>query len=388
MKLVGNTMNIMMINTIYSPFKIGGAEVSVQLLAEELERKGNIVTVLTLHEGKERKVSKVNNVTVVYLPLRNLYWPFSGKSQSKIKKILWHAIDNYNPLMAFSVARELEFFKPDLVHTNNISGFSVSIWKVIKNKNIKIIHTSRDYYLFHPNSTMYGGNGDLASDNVAVKFWSFLKRRASKHVDVYVGISKFIKNFHVENGFFEKAHAGYIYNSVNSIRTEKSKPPYYRVGFIGRLTKDKGFDDFCNYIRKLKDNNRDIKAVAAGRFNSGPESHELKALAESCSVDVLGFVSLETFFASVDVVVLPVKWREPFGRVIVESVFAEKVVLTNAVGGISELIELLPNVRVINDNPIDLQTLVLEPIDDEVIAMFSSKIIALAYIEFYNTEAA
>ncbi|RJF58911.1 glycosyltransferase [Serratia inhibens] len=375
-----------MINTIYSPFKIGGAEVSVQLLAEELEKKGNTVTVLTLHDEKARKVSTINNVTVVYLPLKNLYWPFDGKQQSKIKKLFWHIIDNYNPLMARSVANELDNFKPDLVHTNNIAGFSVAIWEVIKRKNIKLIHTSRDYYLFHPNSTMYEGNGDLSVNKPVVKFWSFLKKVKSKHVDVYVGISEFIKDFHVENGFFAKARKKYIYNSVDSIKFEKKESPSWRVGFIGRLTRDKGFDDFCHYVKKLKKNNSDIKAVAAGRFNSGGDSQELKVLAENCSVELLGFISLDTFFSSVDVVVLPVKWREPFGRVVVESVFAEKMVLTNAVGGIAELALLLPNIHVIDDNVlVELDKLEIKSVDSDTIGMFSPKKIAKEYFEVYNS---
>lgn len=385
MKVVENKMNIMLVNTIYSPYKVGGAEVSVQLLAEELEKKGNNVTVLALHYEKQRKVSIINNVTVVYLPLKNLYWPFDGKQHSKIKKLFWHIIDNYNPLMARSVANELDNFKPDVVHTNNISGFSVAIWGKIKSRGIKLIHTSRDYYLFHPNSTMYGENGDLAVDKPAVKFWSFVKKIKSEHVDVYVGISEFIKDFHVENGFFSRAKKKYIYNSVDIIEFEKKESPSCRVGFIGRLTKDKGFDDFCYYVRELKKNNSDIKAFAAGRFNSGSDSQELKALAENCSVNLLGFVSLDTFLSSVDVVVLPVKWREPFGRVVVESVLAKKIVLTNSVGGITELAKILPNIHIIDDNtPIVLDKLVYKMVANEAIAIFNPEKIAIKYFEAYT----
>lgn len=116
-------------------------------------------------------------------------------------------------------------------------------------------------------------------------------------------------------------------------------------------------------MRELKKNNSDIKAFAAGRFNSGSDSLELKTLAENCAVDLLGFVSLDTFLSSVDVVVLPVKWREPFGRVVVESVLAKKIVLTNAVGGITELAKILPNIHIIDDNaPILLDKLVFKTV--------------------------
>jgi len=47
-------MKIMMINTLYHPYKVGGAEVSVQLLAEKLANMGHTVSVVTLHNKSER----------------------------------------------------------------------------------------------------------------------------------------------------------------------------------------------------------------------------------------------------------------------------------------------------------------------------------------------
>lgn len=48
-------MRVLIVNTLYYPYKIGGAEVSVQLLAEELTRKGHQVRVVCLHHEKEKK---------------------------------------------------------------------------------------------------------------------------------------------------------------------------------------------------------------------------------------------------------------------------------------------------------------------------------------------
>jgi len=87
----------------------------------------------------------------------------------------------------------------------------------------------------------------------------------------------------------------------------------------------------------------------------------------------------------VDVVVLPVKWREPFGRVVVESVLAKKIVLTNAVGGITELAKILPNIHIIDDNaPILLDKLVFKTVGNDAIAIFNPEKIATKYFEAYN----
>ncbi|KYQ95118.1 glycosyltransferase family 4 protein [Serratia sp. TSA_198.1] len=374
-------MKILIVNTIYSPFKVGGAEVSVQLLAEELVKIGHSVRVVTLHDEKNRKSATINGVDVCYLPLKNLYWPFDSNAnrQSSLKKLLWHIIDNYNPVMAKLFAKELDDFKPDVVHTNNVCGFSVAIWKEVSKRSIKLIHTSRDYYLLHPSSTLYAKNENINTNALSVRIWSFLKRHASKHVDVYVGISDFIKTFHVDNGFFSKSQSRYIYNAVNKPIYEANKFNATHFGFIGRLTKDKGFDDYCAFARK----NPDALYYAAGRFANDHEGVELKELAEKSSVKLLGFVSVESFLSQIDVAFLPVKWREPFGRVIVECVLAKKIVMTNAVGGITELGKLLPNVYFIEETTEDVMTDIPNEITDEHIAMFSQRRITTEYLSAY-----
>ncbi|HIE0173615.1 TPA: glycosyltransferase [Serratia marcescens] len=125
-------MKIALINTLYAPYKIGGAEVSVQLLAESLQRAGHEVGVFCLHEFDEIKYDTLNGVHIAYLPLKNMYWPFQASSASKLKKAVWHLLDSYNPFMARAMRKELRKFSPDVVHTNNLSGFSVAAWRVAK----------------------------------------------------------------------------------------------------------------------------------------------------------------------------------------------------------------------------------------------------------------
>jgi len=194
-------MNILIVNTLYAPFKVGGAEVSVQLLAEELVSKGDKVRVVCLHDQKFRKQTELNGVEVVYLPLKNLYWPFSNEQKGKLSKVLWHLIDNFNPMMSKAFSRELDNFNPDVVHTNNISGFSVAIWSCVKKRNIKLVHTARDYYLFHHNCTLFQHGKNMDVGSAAVQLTSMVKKRKSRNVDRFVGISKYISALHQDNGF-------------------------------------------------------------------------------------------------------------------------------------------------------------------------------------------
>lgn len=59
-------MKITIINTLYYPYRLGGAEVSVQVLAESLVKRNVEVTVLTLHEGKNLKIDSVNGIKIYY----------------------------------------------------------------------------------------------------------------------------------------------------------------------------------------------------------------------------------------------------------------------------------------------------------------------------------
>ncbi|ANJ92003.1 Glycosyl transferases group 1 [compost metagenome] len=375
-------MRVIIVNTLYYPYKIGGAEVSVQLLAEELVRKGHQVRVVCLHKENYKKIDNVNGVEVVYLPLKNIYWPFDDSRKSKIQRLMWHIIDSYNILMAKLISKEIDDFNPDVVHTNNIAGFSVAIWSVIKKKKKKLVHTTRDYYLFHPNSIMFSSDRNMDPSEKSVKVWSFGKKLASKNVDIYIGISDFIRKFHSENGFFSNATLDYIYNAVEKPEINEIESEVLRFGFIGRLTKDKGFDTYCQLVDRFKEKYPNASFYAAGRFVMSEEGKELESLANQKGIKLLGFIPSSQFLSQIDVVVLPIKWREPFGRVVLESVLAKKIVLTNAVGGISELETLFPTIYFMEN--LDTVNLSEKNVEVRNSEMFNCDEVTNKYIEIYR----
>ena len=109
------------------------------------------------------------------------------------------------------------------------------------------------------------------------------------------------------------------------------------------MTKDKGFDKYCEIARN---NSERFDFVAAGRFQNDTEGLELRNKAEISNVEILGFVDFKEFLKLVDAIVLPIQWNEPFGRVIVESALAGVEVYSNKVGGISELYDIFDELPV------------------------------------------
>ncbi|MBN5273101.1 glycosyltransferase family 4 protein [Serratia marcescens] len=377
-------MNILIVNTLYAPFKVGGAEVSVQLLAEELVSKGDRVRVVCLHNEKIRRQTELNGVEVVYLPLKNLYWPFNNKQKNKVKKILWHLIDNFNPMMNRLFEKELDDFSPDVVHTNNISGFSVAIWDSVKKKNIKLVHTTRDYYLFHHNCTLFKDGNNLDAGSATIKLTSFVKKYKSKNVDNFIGISKYISALHSDNGFAKKSAHHYIYNPIKEMFVDDVVSPIIRVGFIGRLTADKGFSAFCDKAKEMAMPG-EIEFYAAGRLATSDEGNQLKSKAEKSGVHLLGFVPIESFLANIDMIYLPTMWNEPFGRVVAETASAGKHVFTSYAGGVAEIAEYFENIYKLNEfTPERLKELKNVHVKPLTVNPFDVRQLATDYKEIYE----
>ncbi|WP_413698788.1 glycosyltransferase [Psychromonas sp. KJ10-10] len=211
-------MNVLLVNTLYFPYKVGGAEKSVQILAEELATKGHTVNVLTLMNGKEldRKAC-VNNVNVHRLSLSNIYWPFLKTTNRKnISKLIWHTFEIFNVVMMFKVMIKLYKLKPDLVHTNNIHGFSVAVWVACKLFKKPIVHTMRDYYLSCNSLTRYKSKKRCAHQCLSCQIFSFPKQQASRLVDLPVGISNFMSVKHISEGYYLKGASNTtVYNVAN-----------------------------------------------------------------------------------------------------------------------------------------------------------------------------
>lgn len=376
-------MKIVIINTLYYPYRVGGAEVSVQLLAEALVKKGHEVNIISIHEKNIDEEKLLNGVRVNYLSNRNIYWGLTGERKSKLAKLAWHIIDAYNFKIKKKVEEIIRDINPDIVHTNNLSGISVAVWSVAKKYDAKIVHTSRDYYLLHPNSKLYKGGQHMKISDPSVKFWSFSKKLMSKKVDSYIGISDFIRELHVESGFFPEAKIHTIYNSINYtdeslIKANLNEPNKKRVGFIGRLTTEKGFDIFC----ALAEKNPDAVFLAAGEFDG--DDKKLKKLAHDCNVKTLGYCPVDEFMSQVDVVVLPIRWQEPFGRVVVEAFAAGKVVLTTRVGGISELAKILPNIHFLEDVESIDKIPEKEKVKTEDLSLFNVNFVAEKYLQAFK----
>ncbi|KAF2330060.1 MAG: glycosyltransferase family 4 protein [Flavobacterium nitrogenifigens] len=331
-------MRVLIFNTLYFPNSIGGAEKSVQSLAENLLKQGVKVTVVT-STSKSDYIDEINGVKVYYINNRNLYWGFDQESASALKKIVWHSIDTYNFRLENKITKILQKEKPKIVHTNNLSGLSVVVWKVAQKNRIKIIHTIRDYYLVCPNATMYKDNKNCFNQCLLCKKFSLPKKKTSCLVDSVVGISDYVLQKHIQLGYFENTISREVIgNDIRVVETIKRDVDESSIvfGFIGQLNESKGIIQLLKTFEKLEHINN-WKLIIAGRGN-GSFDDLLKKKYKSNRVEFVGVVDSEFFYKSIDVLIVPSLWQEPFGRVVIEGVLHGKYVLASKRGGIKELL--------------------------------------------------
>jgi glycosyltransferase involved in cell wall biosynthesis len=112
----------------------------------------------------------------------------------------------------------------------------------------------------------------------------------------------------------------------------------FTVGFLGRLTKEKGVETLLRAMTKLPD---DIKLKIAG---TGPEETRLKKLTLELNlsgrVEFLGLVSdKKSFFEQISVLVVPSTLPESFGLVAAEGMAASRPVIASRIGALPEIIE-------------------------------------------------
>lgn len=337
-------MKILIFNSLYYPYKVGGAEKSVQLLAESLQNKGHQVCIATLHELNYISEEVFNGVKIVRFPLKNIYWN-DNHSVTGLKKIVWHLKDIYNKKMYLQVESFFSNELFDVVHTNNISGFSVSVWSWAKKRGFPLVHTSRDYYLLHPNTTLFRNGENVSPNEVGAKIFSVIKRLKSKNVDCFISISNFVNDIHVKNKYFTKSLRNVIYNSVvtnYSQSYDEFEVNYGNcdgnlvLGYLGRIEQSKGIEHLISVLNKL--NKSEIEIKIAGKGNEEFITY-LQGKYKDIRMYFLGQVEIDSFLPKIDYLIVPSLWNEPMGRVVIEAYSYGVPVIGSKRGGIREIID-------------------------------------------------
>lgn len=334
-------MKILLFNTFYYPKFVGGAEISVQLLAEGLVKNGHNVYVITI--GRKNEVERLNGVLIIRVKSKNISSVYDGKKQGKFSAALWLVLDSFNPFYHYRLLNILKRINPDVVHTNNIMGFSPTIWFTIKKLKLPLVHTLRDYYLLCHKCTMFNRDNNCESICSGCSLTHRIKSLSVRKPDVFVGVSKYVLNKHDSLGeFLPFQKKKVVYNAVALPNTDVKKIGIEEdrkiiFGYMGRLSEEKGIGYLVDQMRNVHEMfPNTFELLLAGR---GDEEYIdlLKHRLGDINYKFLGKIEPKDFYEEVDVTVVPSMWQEPFGRVAIESLAFGVPVCLASNGGLSEI---------------------------------------------------
>lgn len=332
-------MKVLIVASRYYPNILGGGEISTQILAEALGGRGHQTIVVTLSPQQRYDCADLNDVRILYLPLRNIYPIRTGaKQRSALARAVWHALDSYNPFMAASLGRILDRERPDVVNTHSLDGFSASVWRAVKDRRLPLVHTLRSHYLLCANASMYRNEQNCSKPCAVCRVYNRPRRRASALVDVVTGISRYILDIHDRHGCFRGAERMVVYNA-SGVEAEPEAPvrnsnEKLRFGYIGRLHPTKGLELLLRSFLKLPKGKGEL--LIAGRGTPSFEQKLKRMSRGHPGVCWIGFVPPAELLEQVDILVVPSVWREPGGRVVLESMAHHVPVIGSRRGGIPE----------------------------------------------------
>jgi len=331
-------MKIVLINTLYHPNMVGGAEKSTQFLAEALQVAGHEVVVITAEQSIGIRTDTVGGVKVYYIGIKNIYWPYPSKTYL-ILKLFWHIIDTYNPFMASEIEKILLQEQPDIVHTSNLACFSVAVWHKVKKHHLPLVHTIRDHYLSCPRSTMFKNGHNCKTQCMECRIFAYIRKYFSRYVDSVVGISKYILDKHISMGYFTQAYTEVIHNSLEQetecIENVVKNDEEIIFGYFGRLDSLKGVELLVDTFNKMGNSRWRLKIAGTGH-NKYIEKLKLGSRME---IEYIGFLNPEDFYPQIDVLIVPSLWNEPLGRIVFEAYSYGIPVIGSNRGGIPEIIE-------------------------------------------------
>lgn len=330
-------MRICIVNSFYYPDIIGGAELSVLKLAEQLEKNGHEVHILCT--GTKNKIEIINKVIVHRIKIKNICDPITkikNQNINQLTKWIYSLIDTYNVFNYAYLKNILLEINPDVIHINNINGISMAIWSAAKSNKIPVVQTLRDYSLLKD------------GDGVLDKIRNPIYRNLSTKVNYVTAPSYYTLNKFKNRNYFKGLKNKVVYNAIDYSEENVKKELEYKIKrcksnekvrfvFLGRLEVGKGIKFLIEAFKEI--NNKNIELIIAG--DGECKEYVINETINDERIKYKGFLNEEevnVLLHNSDVLVIPSLWPEPFGRVVIEAYKYSMPVIGCISGGIPEII--------------------------------------------------
>lgn len=281
----------------------------------------------------------------------------------------------------------LKNLKPDVIHIHSLIGLHKEFLEVAKKLNIKTVYTTHDYYGLAPLPSFYynGKSFDESNDNLAwnimsadalstkklrafqlsfyptIRKWMKKMNRNPKHrpyqelssieesvdyselrnyyIDMFSLLDTFHFNSSLARSIFEKNLPFELNGKVISITNktikrhniEKNTRNKKVVAFIGPDEDYKGYFEFLDFVSTLNLDKYDI--VTYGHVANQFAPSYISQRGRFSQTD------LDKVYSGIDILIVPSKWKESFGLVVLEALSYGVIVYASKNIGAKDLLE-------------------------------------------------
>ncbi len=246
--------------------------------------------------------------------------------------------------------------RPDIIHIHNLYPLiSPSILNVVKDFSIPIVMTVHNYRLDCPNG-LYFNQGEVCERcHGGKEYWCVLRncernvfkslgyalrnwfaritRAYAENITAYVCLTEFQRNKLVQAGYPE-SRMTIIPNMVQQPRFNHDEPRKRFVGFVGRISSEKGVSVLAESAYQCPD----IFFSAAGNYDALPGIE--KSVPNNFTL--LGHCNktdLENVYQNSRFIVLPSICYEGFPTVLVEAMLHGKAIVCSNIGGLPDIVD-------------------------------------------------
>lgn len=330
------------------PPALGGAvPMLIQLLVDQNEIDGEInLTCLSVSNDEAIAFSKVYNKThFKYFKISKIAHFFD-----KIICFFLNLFKRTNKIYSWGfLFRTLSFrrgVKQDLIKSNYdllIFENSIPVFLCMKSKALKEKYKNKFIYHTHCVPRKAFSSGKLLEQSKKIICVSkYIEKATIKRFSKYNLNTEVLYNC-VDTSIFKPEETSKINEWRNRMGIKKSD---FVVGFIGRISRDKGIVELIKALRLINDESVKLVIVGSTFYNSDTKdkfSLELASLSGDIKNRIIftGYIqntNTPVFYSSCDVICLPPIWEEPGAITNIEAAACKSSIITTNSGGNEEYI--------------------------------------------------
>jgi len=289
---------------------IGGVETYAVQFIPALRRRGYEVAVITTQQYDYREEEILDGTTIHRLPFHEVLRARDPEAFIKLRR---------------QVEAVWNDFAPDVIHAN-LYGPSIAL-------HLETNRRSRvpTVIAIHSDFTEAGGMGNIVRRSLDQAAWVTAVSNAT--------LGDIRSMFPQIEDKSSCIHNGLVTENIEPSPLSADPP---RVLCIGRLIREKGFDVALDAFARVRGRFPNAILTIAGEGLERPAlERQAQALGLGKSVDFAGWVEPGAVYELISrssVMLVPSRWREPFGIVAIEAALMARPVIAARTGGLAEVV--------------------------------------------------